>query len=69
MINWMDKSPNKNRINLTDYFEYVLGIPMSSISSKYHSYIKGESERPEGWKQPKPSKKKTVVIEDEEVMD
>lgn len=70
IINWMDKSPNLNKVDLTRYFEDVLYMPIDTIDSKYHPYIKGEQERPDGWTPPKVKPKKTKnggdVTEEEE---
>lgn len=56
LIEWMDKSPNSNKVNLTEYFDKVLKIPLSRIPVKYHEYLNGKAIRPDGWKEPKAKK-------------
>lgn len=58
LIEWMDKSSNNNGVKLEQYYDYILGLPKSTIPTKYHKYMTGESVHPEGWKPPKPKKKK-----------
>ncbi len=52
IVDWMDKSPNNNGVKLEQYFDTVLGMPLSTIPKKYHAYIAGEAKRPDGWKPP-----------------
>jgi len=58
IVEWMDKSSNNNGVNLEQYYDKILGIPKKEIPVKYHKYMAGESIHPDGWKPPKPKKKK-----------
>ena len=47
LIQWMDKSPNRNGVNLWKYYTDFLGIPKERIPQKYHKYLSGEAVNPQ----------------------
>lgn len=47
LIQWMDKSPNRNGVNLWKYYTDFLGIPKERIPQRYHKYLSGEAVTPQ----------------------